>query len=217
MTTKPTRVGALWTKEEETAVLAQVAAGLRLADIGVTQKRTTGGIRSRLTQIACQLVEEKKMSLYEAAGRTGLQAYRIQEALKQKTDQAKARALLPTPKMEFKFQHTVNRAKLQGLPEENRKAAEKQKLWQRQQAVESHVNQVERSVLDEAAAGKTFYLHELRGLPHDCTNDDILQGFRQKFPECTVTLAEDWVDVPNRHPSQPPTRVLKSGIKIDWS
>jgi hypothetical protein len=42
-------------------------------------------------------------------------------------------------------------------------------------------------------------------------------GMLNMFPECTVTLAEEWVDVPNRHPGQPPTRVLKSGVKIDWS
>jgi hypothetical protein len=211
-----TRIGAPWTKEEEDTILAHVASGLHIAEIAVAQKRTSGGIRARLTRIACQLVEQK-MSVFEAAGRTGIRAVRVQEALKRKTEQEEAKKECLKPKMEFKFQQTFTRAKLQGRAEEMRKAAEAAKLWQRQQNIEGYVNQTERIVLDEAAAGKFFYLYEVRILPHDCTNEDILQGFRQKFPECTVTLAEEWVDVPNRHPGQPPTRILKSGIKIDWS
>ncbi len=122
--------------------------------------------------------------------------------------------------MEFKFQTKFNREALKGRAEEMRKAAEERRLLQIRQNIEARVNQIEREVLDAAAAGKTFYLYDPQpygGLPHDCTNDDFVRGFQQKFPECTVTFAEDWVDVPNRHPSQPPTRVLKSGIKIDWS
>ena len=216
MASKPFRHGDSWTKTEEDLILTCVTNGMTLSAIAEKQQRTTGGIRARLTRIACQLVEEKKMSAYEAAGRTGIHVRLIQEALKCKTYEAKARAVPPTPKMEFNFQQTFSRVKLQGRQEEMRKAAEEQRLLMIRQRVEHHVNETERAVLDEAAAGKTFYIHEVR-LPHDCTNDDILQGFRQKFPLCTVTLAEDWVDVPNRHPSQPPTRVLKSGIKIDWS
>lgn len=123
----------------------------------------------------------------------------------------------PTDTMEFKFQQTYTRSKLQGRAEEMRKAAEATRLWQIRQRVESYVNQTEGAILTEAGAGKSSYLHELRNLPHDCTNDDILRGFQEKFPECTVTLAEEWVDVPNRHAGQPLTRVLKAGIKIDWS
>jgi hypothetical protein len=210
------RIGTPWTKTEEDEVLAHVTDGLTFAEIAVLKQRATGGIRARLTRIACLLVEQK-MSIYEAAGRTGLRVVRIQEALKRKTEQEAAKAECLKPKMEFKFQQTFTRETLQGRQEEIRKAAERTKLWQRRQAIESYVNQVERAVLDEAAAGKSFYLYEVRILPHDCTNDDILQGFQQKFPECTVTLAEEWVDIPTRQSGQPPTRVLKSGIKIDWS
>jgi hypothetical protein len=216
MASKPFRHGDSWTKTEEDLILACVTNGMTLSAIAEKQQRTTGGIRARLTRIACHLVEEKKMSVYEAAGRTGIQVRPIQEALKCKTDQAKARAVLPTPKMEFNFQQTFSRVKLQGRQEEMRKAAEEQRLWQIRQHVEQYVNQTERAVLDEAAAGKTFYLHEVR-LPHDCTNDDILQGFRQKFLLCTVTLAEEWVDIGVPPGRTQPTRVLKSGIKIDWS
>ena len=124
---------------------------------------------------------------------------------------------LPKDTMEFKFQHTFSRTALQGRAEEMRKAAEATRLLQVRQSVEHYVNQTEMAILAEAATGKSSYLHELRNLPHNCTNGELLRGFQEKFPNCTVTLAEDWVDVPNRHPGQPLTRVLKSGIKIDWS
>jgi hypothetical protein len=161
-----TRIGAPWTKEEEDTILAQVASGLHIAEIAVAQKRTSGGIRARLTRIACQLVEQK-MSVFEAAGRTGIRAVRVQEALKRKTEQEEAKKECLKPKMEFKFAQTFTRAKLQGRAEEMRKAAEAAKLWQRQQNIEGYVNQTERIVLDEAAAGKFFYLYEVRILPHD--------------------------------------------------
>jgi hypothetical protein len=122
----------------------------------------------------------------------------------------------PQTQMEFKFHTTFNRAALQGRAEEMRKAAEAVRLLQIRQRVEQHVNQTEREILDAAAKGESFYLHEVR-LPHDCTNDDIVRGFQEKFPDCTVTLAEEWVDVPVRVRGAVPTRVLKSGIKIDWS
>ena len=212
-----TRIGTPWTKEEEDTILAHVASGLHIAEIAVVQKRTSGGIRSRLTRIACQLVEEK-MSVFEASGRTGIWAARIQEMLKRKTEQEAAKKECLKPKMEFNFQQTFSRVKLQGLPEETRKAAEAARLWQIRQRVEQFVNQIERPVTAAAAKGETSYLHELHPhhTPHECTHDDILRGVREKFPLCTATLAEEWVDVPGR-PGQPPTRVLKSGIKIDWS
>ncbi len=119
--------------------------------------------------------------------------------------------------MEFKFQQTFNRAALQGRAEEMRKAAEATRQFQLRQTVKQIVDQIERAVLDAAATDKTFYIHELRNMPGNCTIDDILRGFQEKFPECTVTFTEEWVDVPNRHQGHPPTRVLKSGIKIDWS
>jgi hypothetical protein len=217
MSTKPTRHGARWTKQEEEEILASIKSGLSLRIIATRKQRTTGGIRSRLTQVACRFVEVDKMPLYEAAERTGIKPAHLRAVLSLKMEPAPPNIVPPTPKMDIKFQTTFNRTALQGRAEEMRKAAEAAKLWQRRQNIEGYVNQTERSGLYEAAAGKSFYLYEVRLRPHDCTNEDILQGFRQKFAECTVTLAEDWVDVPNRHPGQPPTRILKSGIKIDWS
>lgn len=217
MATKPTRHGARWTKQEEDEILASIKAGLSLRIIATRKERSTSGIRSRLTQIACRFVEVDKMPLYEAAERTGIKVDHLRAVLSLKMEPAPHKTVTPTPKMEFKFQQTFAREKLQGLQEERRKAAEAERLRQRRQTIETYVNQVERAVLDEAAVGKSFYLYEVRNLPNDCTNDDFLQGFQQKFPDCTVTLSEEWVDIPNRQSGQPPTRILKSGIKIDWS
>jgi hypothetical protein len=120
--------------------------------------------------------------------------------------------------MEFNFQTTFNRTALQGRAEEMRKAAEALKLSLIRQRVEGYVNQNERAVLDAAAKGESSYLHEVRTLPHDCTNDDLMRGFQEKFPDCTVTLAEEWVNHIGRGNLRGvQTRILTSGIKIDWS
>jgi hypothetical protein len=216
---KLTRIGAPWTKEEEDAILAHVASGMRIAEIAITQKRTTGGIRTRLTRIACQLVEQK-MSLYEAAGRTGLRVNRIEEALKRKTEEAKAKAECLNPKMEFTFPQTTSREELLGLPL-------KQKMT-RLQAIADHLS---RTVVPFASSGQTSYLWEMDdarlpaylaqtgghvGLP--ITLDEVVQAIRARFPGCKVELVEEWVDQVGRgNPRGVQTRILKSGIKIDWS
>ena len=122
--------------------------------------------------------------------------------------------------MEFNFQQTFDRTTLQGRAEEMRKAAEAAKLVRLRQNVKTRVDQVERTILDEAAVGKSFYLYDpipYGGLPESMTNEDLVRGFQEKFPDCTVTLAEEWVDVPVRSRGAVPMRILKSGIKIDWS
>ena len=119
---------------------------------------------------------------------------------------------------EFKFDTTFNRQKLQGHAEETRKAEEaaaEARMRDRVKVVVAHT--IAPQVLEAARTKATFYLWEGSPQVHGVKSDDLLRGLREKFPECTVTLAEEWVDVPNRQPSQPPTRVLKSGIKIDWS
>jgi hypothetical protein len=216
---KFTRIGAPWTKEEEHAILVHVASGMRIAEIAIAQKRTSGGIRSRLTRIACQLVEEEKVSVYEASGRTGIRAARIQEALRRKTDEAKAKAECPKPKMDFGFVQTTSREKLLALPLE-------QKIGRLRSIADEQGHIIARS----AQLGKTNYLwemdepkfaqyltqtHRAEGLP--ITLDEVMEALRARFPGCKVERLEDWVDVPNRQMGQPPTRVLKSGIKIDWA
>jgi hypothetical protein len=219
MSTTPVRTGERWTKAEEDEILANIKAGLSIHAIADRKQRTTGGIRSRLTQIACRFVEVDKMSLYEASGRTRIPVIRIEEAIKWKTEHAKATVEPPQPpKMEFKFDTTFSRQKLQGHAEETRKAEEAAAEARMRETVKTVVaHTIAPQVLNAARTKATSYLWE--GLPrvHGVASGDLLRGLKEKFPECTVTLAEEWVDVPNRHPGQPPTRVLKSGIKIDWS
>ena len=134
-----------------------------------------------------------------------------------KTEQGTPKTECLKPKMEFKFAQTFTRTALQGRPEEMRKAVEAVKLSQRRQMIEDYVNETERSVLNEAATGKSVYHRELYSPPRDCTDDDILQGFQQKFPLCTVTLEDVWIEYDAPPARGHPKRVLKPGIKIDWS
>ena len=96
------------------------------------------------------------------------------------------------------------------------------------------VRQYYSSILMNAQCGKTSYtlnydaaLHinsmtghlipvGQEGPPPEPTLEDILDAFREQFPDCSVEYAETWVDVPaSKH--QPPTKVLRKGIHIDWS
>lgn len=210
-----TRIGHPWTKEEETSILVDIEAGLHIGTIAAKQQRTTGGIRSRLTRIACSFVENKTMSLYEASGRTGIRTARIQEMLTRKTDQEAAKKACPT-KMEFHFSSTITREELQDAPR-------RRKIAHLQTIVDQRLN-----LQTAAALGKTSYLWEVNAEqimremtfgspPPTVTLDEIVEAVRAKYPGCTVGKVEEWVDVPNRQPGQPPTRTLKSGIKIDWS
>jgi hypothetical protein len=218
MSTTPVRTGERWTKAEEDEILANIKAGLSIHAIADRKQRTPGGIRSRLTRIACNLVLSN-VPLSEASARTSIGLVHILAALERKMD-SKAAQVQPQqpPKMEFKFDTTFSRQKLQGHAEETRKAEEAAAEARMRDTVKQVVtNTIAPQVLNAARTKATSYLWE--GLPrvHGVVSDDLLRGLKEKFPECTVTLAEEWVDVPNRHPGQPPTRVLKSGIKIDWS
>jgi hypothetical protein len=208
-----TRIGNPWTKEEETSILADIEAGLHIGDIAVKQQRTTGGIRARLTRLACSFVEDKTMSLYEASGRTGIRAARIQDVLKRKMEQEKAKVVRPT-KMQFTFQQTSSREELAGLQLKN-------KIRFLMQLADS----IQGGVYAAAGSGHTCYVWETDEVklnpPHDTqrirvTLEEVMSALRARYPGCNVSLSEDWVDQPSPR-GQPPTRVLKSGIKIDWS
>jgi hypothetical protein len=217
MSTKPARNGARWTKEEEEEILASIKTGLSLRIIATRKQRTTGGIRSRLTQIACRFVEVDKMPLYEAAERTGIKPAHLRAVLSLKTEPAPHMTGPPIPKMEFNFQQTFSRTALQGRAE----AAKQERL---RRAVEAIVERSSYMVLKAAEGDKMSYLYELEhehnyrfGNNETVTKDDLLLGFQQKFPLCTVTLAEDWIEYDAPPARGHRTRVLKSGIKIDWS
>ena len=101
------------------------------------------------------------------------------------------------------------RAFLQGLPEQ-RKREEADRL------INDHVERVKQL----AAQGKTSYMFEPDNKAHKppqhpsfpvVTNEHFIAAFQRKFPDCTVSYQEAWVDVDATN------RILKRGILIDWS
>jgi len=110
---------------------------------------------------------------------------------------------------------TFTRAFLQGLPEQRKREAEQRMRDQADQRVAIHVNPIQES----AAQGKTSYMFEPDNNRHNprhqsitvLTNDDFVAAFQRKFPDCTVTYQEAWVDVDATN------RILKRGVVIDWS
>lgn len=113
----------------------------------------------------------------------------------------------------MEFKQTFTREKLQGLAEEHRL----------QQLTHFIDIQIANGVLSSATQGKTSFLYEQREdmvrNPHQYvpTDEELIAGLQVKFPGATIARTEEWVDVCGRHPKLPPTRVLKRGIKIDWS
>jgi hypothetical protein len=86
------------------------------------------------------------------------------------------------------------------------------------QSVTQHVNQHSGMVVGAARDGKTQYTVEMSSSGVRCGNyvptvDDLLEGYRLKFPDCRVEYGETWEPLP-RNPNQ---MVKKSGIIIDWS
>jgi hypothetical protein len=156
------------------------------------------------------------MSIHEAAGRTGISVARIQEAL-EKMDPPASKPLPPT--MQFTFATTTSREELLELPL-------KLKLSMLQQIAENQSG----AIRGVARTGQTSYVWEMDDAKfpqylmqmnyRECppiTLSEVVDALRARFPGCKVERVEEWVDVPSRNVGQPPTRVLKSGIKIDWS
>lgn len=107
----------------------------------------------------------------------------------------------------------ITRAFLQALPEQRKRGAA-------DATIAPHVTYIQ----DSAAVGKTSYMFEPDNPRHNNPNspglmlkanyltaDDFVAAFQRKFPDCTVSYQETWVDVDARN------RVLKRGIVIDWS
>lgn len=49
------------------------------------------------------------------------------------------------------------------------------------------------------------------------TLDDVVEGIKNKFPDCKVTYEETWVEDISRQNTGQITKTLKKGIIIDWS
>ena len=113
------------------------------------------------------------------------------------------------------FKQTFSREKLQGLAEEHR-------LQQLAAFIDNHVAN---GVIGSATQGKTSFLFERPESPiaahlirsREPTDEELMIGLCEKFPGCTIGVLEEWVDVPHCRGRGQPTRILKRGIKIDWS
>jgi hypothetical protein len=119
-----------------------------------------------------------------------------------------------------------SRAYLQYLPEERKQAH-----------IKHIIHHILNTVLSNAAAGITSYFYDMSSPPKTIqtptpiiTNEEYLAGFKTTFPDCDVSYAEEWVEVPanqntytKHHVKQmvgTPTstiKVLQKGITIDWS
>ncbi len=116
------------------------------------------------------------------------------------------KSILP---FKMQFANTLSRAQLQDLPAKRRR-----------QAIVNYCDQLYGPVNEAATLGKTSYLHtpNTRGGSMQChpppyipTPEDIVEGLKLKFPDCTITVFDDWVDV------RPGVRERRTGYLIDWS
>ena len=131
-----------------------------------------------------------------------------------KTDSVSPTLDILQTKMDLGFAYTYSAEHLQGLPDKHRR-----------DAIRSAVDSLSGPVLTAATAGKAFHLVNVSRLlsdqksnrngtyppPYILTIDDLLEGFRNKFPGCKVDYTETWEDV------RPGVREQRSGILIDWT
>ena len=121
--------------------------------------------------------------------------------------------------MDLGFAYTYSAEHLRGLPDKHRR-----------DAIRAAVDNFCQPILAAATAGKAFHLVNISRLlsdqktardafvksntyppPYILTIDDLLEGFRNKFPGCKVDYTETWEDV------RPGVREQRSGILIDWT
>ena len=94
--------GNRWSAEEEAKLLEELAADKSIDDIADEHKRTEGGIRSRITQIACNRIEAgESMELV-------IQATKMTE--KQILESVNKRAPKALPKAKRRERRTSRRA-----------------------------------------------------------------------------------------------------------
>ena len=109
--------------------------------------------------------------------------------------------------------NTYSREYLRDLPEKRRR-----------DAISQAVSNLQSQVIQAATAGKVFHLVDLKQFahmrtsgvhyhppPYIPTDQDLVEGFKNKFPDCKVEYTEMWEDV------RPGVREQKKGILIDWS
>jgi hypothetical protein len=112
----------------------------------------------------------------------------------------------------MQFTNTLSRAQLQDAPDKRRR-----------QAIVNYCDQLHNLVHEAATYGKSSYLHTLQNTDarssfvksspgiYIPTPEDIMEGLKLKFPDCDITLFDDWVDV------RPGVREQRKGILISWA
>jgi hypothetical protein len=114
---------------------------------------------------------------------------------------------------------TYSREFLRGAQDAKRRDEERC----RREQVDYAVNQTSKLILKDAEMGKTEWElnlgqpnnrtlpQELRHLRMSGFNDEeIVEGFRRKFPDCDVNVSQDWVD------TRPGSRELQTRITVSW-
>ena len=99
---------------------------------------------------------------------------------------------------------------LRGIPEMARK-----------QAVEQKIERIYRVIIQPltlaAIKGETKYAYSMSSgeaqgeAAMDYLNDELLEGLKEKFPECAVSYQEGWVKTARG------VKEYRKGILIDWS
>jgi len=113
------------------------------------------------------------------------------------------------------------REKLQGLGDECRRIQKRNQL-------DVYYNTILPHILEAARNDKLLTILETmpscldtnKHIVHyaiTVTMDELIEDLSARFPGCLIELAEEWVDEPPRRSGAPLTRILKKGIKIDWS
>jgi hypothetical protein len=115
---------------------------------------------------------------------------------------------------------------LRGAPDAKRREEERC----RREQVDYAVTQISKLILKDAEMGKTEWelnlgqlrngsmrgpfghlSQELRPLrTSEFDDEEIVEGFRRKFPDCDVTISQDWVDV------RPGARELQTRVTVSW-
>ena len=99
---------------------------------------------------------------------------------------------------------------LRGIPEMARKQAVQKKI-------ESMYLYIIQPLTLAAIKGETKYAYSMSSgesyseAAIDYLNDEVLEGLKEKFPECAVSYQEGWVNTPRG------VKEYRKGILIDWS
>ncbi len=113
---------------------------------------------------------------------------------------------------------TYSREFLRGAADAKRREEERC----RREQVDYAINQTAKLILKDAEMGKTEWElnlgqpnnrlpQELRHLRMSGFNDEeIVEGFRRKFPDCDVNVSQDWVDI------RPGSRELQTRVTVSW-